>query len=102
MIGVKQLKKTLSVKLGQVADHEIRLLRVFKAVVECRGFAAAETELNIGRSTISIHIANLEQRLNLKLCRRGRAGFALTEEGIEVYELMKDLFSSLRNLSCRH
>lgn len=95
MIGVKQLKKTLGVKLGQVADYEIRLLRVFKSVVECGGFAAAETELNIGRSTISIHIANLEQRLNLKLCRRGRAGFALTEEGIEVYELMKELFSSL-------
>ncbi len=89
------MKKDLTIKLGQVADYEIRLLKVFKAVVESGGFAAAETELSIGRSTISIHIANLEQRLNLKLCRRGRAGFALTEEGGEVYELMKELFSSL-------
>lgn len=89
------MKRDLTVKLGQVADYEIRLLKVFKSVVECGGFAAAETELSIGRSTISIHIANLEQRLSLKLCRRGRAGFALTEEGVEVYELMKELFSSL-------
>tara|TARA_R110002094_G_scaffold18644_5_gene30176 strand:+ start:373 stop:1320 length:948 start_codon:yes stop_codon:yes gene_type:complete len=92
---VKQLKRDLIVKLGQVGDFEIRLLKVFKAVVECGGFAAAETELNISRSTISIHIANLEQRLGFKLCRRGRAGFALTESGIEVYGLMRELFSSL-------
>lgn len=89
------MKKELTVRLGQVADYEIRLLRVFKSVVEAGGFAAAETELSIGRSTISIHIAKLEQRLNLTLCRRGRAGFALTEEGLEVYALMKELFSSL-------
>ncbi|OMH38914.1 LysR family transcriptional regulator [Motiliproteus sp. MSK22-1] len=89
------MKKELAVKLGQVADYEIRLLKIFKIVVECGGFAAAETELNVGRSTISIHIANLEKRLNLKLCRRGRAGFSLTEEGAIVYELMKELFSSL-------
>ncbi|TBW55698.1 LysR family transcriptional regulator [Marinobacter halodurans] len=89
------MKKDLKVRLGQVGDYEIRLLKVFEAVVECGGFAAAESELSIGRSTISIHIANLEERLDLKLCRRGRGGFSLTEEGVEVYELMKGLFSAL-------
>lgn len=91
------MKKDLKVKLGQVGDYEIRLLKVFEAVVECGGFSAAESELSIGRSTISIHIANLEERLNLKLCRRGRGGFSLTEEGMEVYELMKGLFSALES-----
>lgn len=89
------MKKDLTVKLAQVSDLEIRLLRVFRAVVEAGGFAAAETELSISRSTISIHIARLEERLNLKLCRRGRSGFALTEEGQEVYNLIRTLFSSL-------
>lgn len=28
--------------LGQVSDFDIRLLRVFKAVVECGGFALTE------------------------------------------------------------
>jgi DNA-binding transcriptional LysR family regulator len=89
------MKKDLKIKLGQIGDYEIRLLKVFEAVVESGGFSAAEGELNIGRSTISTHIANLEDRLNLKLCLRGRGGFSLTEEGADVYELMKTLLSAL-------
>lgn len=72
--------------LGNVGDSELRLLRVFNAVVACGGFAAAELELNISRSTISRHIKDLEQRLGMTLCRRGRGGFALTNEGERVHE----------------
>ncbi len=71
--------------LGAVTDNDLRLLRVFRAVVACGGFAAAELELNINRSTISRHIKDLEARLGVTLCRRGRAGFALTEEGEQVH-----------------
>jgi DNA-binding transcriptional LysR family regulator len=71
--------------LGQLSDMDIRLLRVFKSVVECGGMAAAELELNIGTSTVSRHIKDLETRLGLTLCRRGRAGFALTSEGQQIY-----------------
>lgn len=81
--------------LGQIGDYEIRLLKLFKTVVECGGFSAAETELNISRSTISIHMSNLESRLKLKLCRRGRSGFALTDDGAVVYESAKRLFTKL-------
>ncbi|MFT6052674.1 MAG: DNA-binding transcriptional LysR family regulator, partial [Halioglobus sp.] len=38
------VKKAL---LGSVTDNDLRLLRVFRAVVACGGFAAAELELNI-------------------------------------------------------
>lgn len=71
--------------LGQVADVDLRLLRVFRAVADCGGMAAAELELNIAISTISRHIKDLEVRLGTVLCRRGRAGFALTPEGERVY-----------------
>ena len=71
--------------LGQLSDMDIRLLRVFKSVVDCGGMAAAELELNIGTSTVSRHIKDLETRLGLTLCRRGRAGFALTTEGQQIY-----------------
>jgi len=71
--------------LGQLSDMDIRLLRVFKTVVNCGGMAAAELELNIGTSTVSRHIKDLETRLGLNLCRRGRAGFALTPEGEQIY-----------------
>jgi DNA-binding transcriptional LysR family regulator len=65
---------------------DLRLLKVFKSVVDCGGMAAAELELNIGTSTVSRHVKDLETRLGLVLCRRGRAGFALTPEGRRVYD----------------
>jgi DNA-binding transcriptional LysR family regulator len=81
--------------LGQVSDLDLRLLRIFKAVVECGGMAAAELELNIGTSTVSRHIKELEGRLGLRLCRRGRGGFALTVEGDRVYQEMLQLLGSV-------
>ena len=48
--------------------------------------AAAELHLNVGISTISRQVKDLETRLGLTLCRRGRSGFALTAEGQRVYE----------------
>ena len=71
--------------ISSVTDIDIRLLRVFKTVVECGGFSAAEVELNIRRAAISQHMADLERRLGLTLCRRGRAGFRLTDEGRLAY-----------------
>ncbi len=92
--------------LGQIGDYEIKQLKVFKTVVDCGGFSAAETQLNISRPTISIHIANLESRLNLTLCKRGRAGFSLTEEGAVIYqqtntllELLEGFRNTINNLS---
>jgi len=82
-----------------VAEYDLRLLRIFKAVVENSGFSAAETELGISRSTISIHMSNLEQRMKLKLCSRGRGGFALTEDGQSVYHAANNLFESLHDFS---
>jgi DNA-binding transcriptional LysR family regulator len=86
------VKKAL---LGQVSDTEIRLLRIFKAVVECGGLAAAELELNIGLSTVSRHLKDLEERLGLVLCRRGRAGFALTPDGQRVYDGAQRLLDAM-------
>ena len=86
--------------LGNVTDNDLRLLRVFRAVVACGGFAAAELELNINRSTISRHIKDLEMRLGVTLCRRGRGGFALTDEGCVIqgtFELPGDLTGDARN-----
>lgn len=80
---------------GQISDFDLRLLRIFKAVVESGGFAAAEVELNISRSAISTAISDLETRLGFTLCRRGRAGFSVTDAGSRVYEQMLQLFGSI-------
>ncbi len=79
------MQETSRAALGQISDMDLRLLRVFRAVVDCGGMAAAELELNIGTSTVSRHIKDLETRLGLTLCRRGRAGYALTPEGEKIY-----------------
>ena len=83
--------------LGNVTDSDLRLLRVFRAVVACGGFAAAELELNINRSTISRHIKDLETRLGVTLCRRGRAGFALTGEGEQVYASAQKMMAAMED-----
>jgi DNA-binding transcriptional LysR family regulator len=87
--------------LGQVSDLDLRLLRVFKSVVECGGMAAAELELNIGTSTVSRHVKDLEVRLGLRLCRRGRSGFALTAEGDHVYREILSLLGSVEAFRTR-
>ncbi|MPW30911.1 LysR family transcriptional regulator [Agarivorans sp. B2Z047] len=83
----------------QLSEYDLRLLRVFKAVVEHGGFAAAEHSLGITRSTISVHMSSLESRMNIKLCVRGRAGFALTERGQTVYQACLQLFSSIQEFA---
>lgn len=81
--------------LGQISDMDLRLLQVFKAVVDCGGFTAAELELNIGISTISRHVKDLETRLGLTLCQRGRAGFMMTPEGQSLYSQTTLLLSAM-------
>ena len=82
-----------------IAEYDLRLLRIFVSVVEHGGFSAAEKALGITRSTISVHMSNLETRMKLKLCMRGRGGFSLTEEGQLVYRAVLSLFDSLNDFS---
>ena len=88
------MKKT---KLPQLTDADIRLLRVFRAVTEAKGFSNAESVLNIGRSTISAQMSLLEGRLGLRLCDRGPSGFKLTEEGKQVYAASTRLFMAFND-----
>src|SRR5215813_8558763 len=87
--------------LGRISDIDVRLLRVFVAIVECGGFAAAQAQLNITESTISTHMHDLEQRLGLRLCQRGRGGFRVTEDGEAVYRATRELFASLDGFRTR-
>lgn len=89
------MAQELTDRLNRIGDIDLRLIQVFRAVVESGGFTAAVPALGISRSAISIHMANLEARFDLKLCQRGRSGFALTEEGREVYAASLRLLASI-------
>ena len=75
--------------MNNVHDVDLKHLRVFAAVVECGGFTAAENMLDINCSTISKAMSDMESRLGVRLCNRGRGGFELTEEGEKLYQSRK-------------
>ena len=91
------MKKNKTLLPKQLGDAHIRLLRIYKVVIEAGGFAAAEVDLNISRPAISLAISELESLLNMKLCHRGRSGFSITEQGIEVYQSALELLGSIEN-----
>lgn len=80
---------------GRIAEVDLRLLRVFSSVAHHGGFAAAELALGKSKSSISIDIAALEDRLNMVLCHRGRSGFALTREGEGILDATAKLFDEI-------
>lgn len=87
--------------MGQPSDADLRLLRIYRKVVECGGFSAAEVELGISRAAISMAMSDLETRLGLRLCQRGRSGFSMTDEGSEVYEATLQLMASVEGFHTR-
>lgn len=81
--------------LGSVHDVDLKLLRVFSTVARCGGFTAAQVELNCSQSAISTRMSQLEDRLGMRLCQRGHAGFKLTDKGEQVLEACDKLFESI-------
>lgn len=79
-------------------DIDLKLLRVFHAVVESGGFSNAQPTLNISPSTISNHMNQLEGRLGFSLCERGRSGFRLTSKGEQFHRNVLEFFGAVQNL----
>jgi len=80
-----------------LSKADLHLLYVFTVVVEARGFSAAQVDLNVSTSTISRQISDIETRLGMRLCARGRGGFQITDQGDLVYQAVKKLFLSLED-----
>jgi DNA-binding transcriptional LysR family regulator len=91
------MKENKTLLPRQLGDTHIRLLRIYKVVIESGGFAASEIELNISRPAISVAISELESLLNMKLCHRGRSGFSITDQGDKVYQSTLQLLGNLEN-----
>jgi len=60
-------------------------MAVFRRVVEAKNFSAVARETNMSQSTVSKHIAALEERLGAKLLNRSTRSLKLTEAGKEYY-----------------
>lgn len=76
-------------------ERDLRALRIFCTVAEAGGFAAAEHRLNMSKASISRHIRDVEERLGVRLCERGPAGFKLNAAGVVAVELASNALRSL-------
>ncbi len=80
-----------------LSSYDIKHLRTFLAVVEHGGISAAAYRADASISSISRDLSALEARLGLRLCRRGRSGFALTAHGDEVYRAATQLLANIHS-----
>src|SRR3954471_16034900 len=63
--------ETMAVGLGNI---DLKQIHAFLTVVESGGFGAAQGVLNVSPSRLSTMISDLERRLGMRLCQRGRVG----------------------------
>ncbi|HEX2842354.1 LysR family transcriptional regulator [Hyphomicrobium sp.] len=76
-------------------DLDWNLLKIFHGIVEANGVTSAANALWRKQSTISLALQRLERHLGKKLCRRGPAGFELTDEGRILYECVSEVYAKL-------
>ncbi|WP_066522580.1 LysR substrate-binding domain-containing protein [Curtobacterium ammoniigenes] len=73
---------------------ETPLLESFLAVERCGSFTAAAADLGLGQSTISGHIARLEQQAGRQLLRRGATSTELTTDGIAMVRFAREILAA--------
>jgi DNA-binding transcriptional LysR family regulator len=70
-----------------LTERDLKSLRVFCAAAQAGGFAVAGQALNMSKASVSRHIREVEERLGVRLCERGPAGFKLTSAGVVALEV---------------
>jgi DNA-binding transcriptional LysR family regulator len=75
--------------------HDLNGIQYFAAVVEYQGFSAAARALNVPKSSVSRHIANLEARLGVRLLERSTRSVRCTEVGAAFYDQCRAVLSDL-------
>ncbi|MEX4002087.1 LysR family transcriptional regulator [Paraburkholderia sp. EG285A] len=86
---------------SNTSDLDLRLVRVFLAIVDARGITAAEAALGVRQSTISTQLSALEARVGFKLCDRGRGGFRLTSKGERLVHSARALVAATIEFGAR-
>ena len=79
----------------RLLDIDLRLIHIFRTIAKCQGITGGGLVLNLSQSRVSASLAELEAHLGVRLCRRGRSGFSLTEAGAAIYEASDELFEAV-------
>lgn len=70
---------------------DFKQLQSFVTVVQCKSFTKAAEKLFISQPTISTHIYQLEEELNVKLILRTTKNLEITPKGQELYEYAQNI-----------
>jgi|APEBP8051073178_1049388.scaffolds.fasta_scaffold00353_7 DNA-binding transcriptional LysR family regulator len=82
-----------------LAISDIRLLKVFHCVAAEKGFAPAAARLGLSEAAVSRAMSDLEARIGLRLCTRGRGGFMLEPDGEFVLQAAQRLMNAMDDVS---
>lgn len=76
-------------------NYDLNLLRVFYEIVKRGSLSEAAKKLDLGRSSVSQKLKNLEKSLDTQLIRRSTRELDLTESGKNLYEHCSSIFREL-------
>lgn len=77
---------------------DIKTIKTFQMIVELGSFHLAAEKLNYAQSTITMHIKNLEEELDMKLIIRGK-NLKLTEAGKLFFNRTQQLLKEFEQLN---
>lgn len=80
---------------------DFELYRIFVAVAEEENITKASDKLSIAQPAITKQIKNLENQLSVKLFERKSKGVALTQEGKDLYEKLKNSIEELNRIDAQ-
>jgi DNA-binding transcriptional LysR family regulator len=83
--------------MGQYMD--LNGLKSFVAVAAEGGFGAASRKTGIAKTSLSRHVRQLEEQLDVRLLERTQTGFRLTDEGRFLLEKSQPLLAELDDLA---
>jgi DNA-binding transcriptional LysR family regulator len=82
-----------------VRDLDVKTLRLFVAVCECRTMARAAEQEHIEPSAISKRIAQLESDLGVELLARGRRGVQPTPAGLALLDHARSVLFTMERIA---
>ena len=84
---------------SNLRDMDWNLLKTFHVIVKSGNLTKAGKKLSRKQPAVSLALRRFEELLGVKLCKRSSSRFELTSEGLRVWEICDEIFSSVQEIS---
>ncbi|PSW10815.1 LysR family transcriptional regulator [Photobacterium rosenbergii] len=85
----------MAIQAPSLDKRDLRRLELFREIVEQGGISNATHSTGLSQPVLSNQLITLEKSLGVSLCKRGRSGFELTDEGRSVYNYANEISAML-------